>query len=114
MKREFGNREGRLANATRAITSRTTIMQGGTMGRMFTSLMTFMNQRLQDQYEAGWRARDAKRMIFNEGEYIEGLKQIPRAAMLLTVGLVAPALVEQLVTPYITKKDSYFTGGLKV
>jgi hypothetical protein len=113
---EIADAAVRRAHGSTAITSRPGAMRGGAFARTFVSLYGFFNQVLQRNYEAMWRTKYAVQN-FKEGDREAGAKNLKRAAMLLVTSTLAPALVEEMVTPYTNSdKDSWgkWTGKMLI
>ncbi|MBZ5616243.1 MAG: hypothetical protein LAO23_19720 [Acidobacteriia bacterium] len=100
---DLGNRAVRRAHGSTAITSRPEAMRGGALGRTLTSLYGFFNQMLQRQYEIGWRAKEAMD-AFERKDYEAGLEHIPKIALLVTSSVIAPAVVEEMVSGHFNEK----------
>lgn len=113
--------EGRaIANADRAVieahgsalpSNQPAIMRTNSLGHSFTSLYGFFSHMLQKQYEFAWKAKD----IWN-GEKpldITGHWAGPMMANLWSYW-IAPALIEELITPYTNKeKESWGVKAAK-
>lgn len=93
-----GDRAVRRAHGSTAMTNRPAVMRGGAMSQWFTSLFGFFNHIMNRQVELVWRAKDTIDKA-SAGELSEALKDVPKLASGLFVYLIAPALIEEAVTP---------------
>jgi hypothetical protein len=100
----FADTAVRRAHGSSAVAARPALMRSG-VGRWVAPFYTFFNEMLQRQYEMAWRAKDALGQ-FNEGEYKEGLKEVPNLMKGLWAYVVFPALIEQAVSPILTGQES--------
>ena len=101
----FADTAVRRAHGSSATAARPRIMRGGPLAQMATPFYTFFNEMFQRQYEMAWRAKDALGQ-FKEGEYKEGLKEVPNLAKGLWAYIIFPALIEQAVSPLVTGQES--------
>ncbi len=100
----FADTAVRRAHGSSAVAARPALMRSG-VGRWVAPFYTFFNEMLQRQYEMAWRAKDAIGQ-FSEGEYREGLKEVPNLMKGLWAYVVFPALIEQAVSPLVTGQES--------
>jgi hypothetical protein len=95
----YANSAVRRAHGSTAITERPGIMRKGSFAHSFVSLFGFFNQMMQRLHEMEWRTEYAYKN-FKEGDREAGAENLKRAAILFTTSVLAPALVEEWVTPY--------------
>lgn len=100
----FANTAVRRAHGSSAIAARPRVMRGGALAQFATPFYTFFNEMFQRQYEMAWRAKDALGE-FSEGNYREGLKEVPNLMGGLWAYVVFPALIEQMVSPIVTGNE---------
>lgn len=101
----------RRTHGSSVITNRPAIMRTNALGRTFTALYGFFSHMLQKQYELAWKAKDAVGG-FREGNLEDAKKYAPQLIMGFVSYVILPALVEEMVTPYISsERDSW---GVKV
>lgn len=101
----FADAAVRHAHGSTAIAARSRLMRGGPLAQLAAPFYTFFSTMLQRQYELAWQS---KKMLgqFSEGEYREGLKNLPNIMGGLWAYVLFPALVEQAVSPIMTKNKS--------
>lgn len=95
----------RRAHGSSATAARPAIMRGGPLAQLATPFYTFFNEMFQRQYEMAWRAKDAVGQ-FSDGDYRAGLKEVPNLAKGLWAYVIFPALIEQMVSPWVTGNKS--------
>lgn len=100
----------RNAHGSSTLTNRPEIMRTNAMGAMFSSLYGFFSHMMQRQYEMGWKAKDLLKDVLGKGS--GDAEMATRHAPDLVKGLfsyiIAPAVIEELVTPYSNKeKESW-------
>jgi hypothetical protein len=115
-------------------------MRTGPMGQYLVPFYNFFSTVLQRQYEQAWKAklslqgRELERGVpdnlleapnvvtlrkdeyqeqFPEHVYKAGLQNLPHLMGGLFAYIIAPAIIEQMVQPIYTKKDSYLTMAAK-
>jgi hypothetical protein len=98
------NRAVRRAHGSVAITNRSTVMRGGALGQWFASVYGFFNHIMNRQYEMLWKAGemvgDAK-----AGNYREAMQRAPELTSMLFAYVLAPALIEEMVTPLMSSDN---------
>src|SRR5207244_2284273 len=95
------NRSVRRAHGSVAITNRSTVMRGGALGQWFASVYGFFNHIMNRQYELLWKSGEALDMV-KAGEYKSAMQQAPQLTSMLFAYVLAPALIEEMVTPLMS------------
>jgi len=103
---QVADRAVRRAHGSTLVSARPEAMQGGALARSFTRLYLFFNTMWQRNYEAYWRS---KAMVSEFGDFAKtqdseafkrGLAEGRTAIKLLVMANIAPALIEEWITPY--------------
>lgn len=97
----MADRAVRRAHGSVAITNRSQVMRGGALGQWFASVYGFFNHIMNRQYEMLWKAGE---MIgeAKEGNYREAMARAPELTSMLFAYVLAPALIEEMVTPLVS------------
>src|SRR5215475_521449 len=104
----------RQAHGSMLPSSRPELMRRGGLSQWFTSLYGFFSHIFQRQYELAWRSADAAKKAY-AGDLKEAAKDVPRISMLLFSYVLAPAIVEELVTPLTNQeRESWGAWSAKV
>lgn len=106
----MADRAVRRAHGSVAITNRSGVMRGGALGQWFASVYGFFNHIMNRQYELLWKSGEAIGMI-KDGDYKAAMKQAPELTSMLFAYVLAPALIEELVTPLAS--DDHESWGKK-
>lgn len=103
--RYLADRAVRRAHGSTAVTNRPRVMRSEAMA-FFNPLYGFFNHILNRKYEMGWQTKD-KIQDFARGKITptEFLKFAPHLAMMLTAYVMAPTLIEEMVSPLPSKPD---------
>lgn len=98
----------RQAHGSSAITSRSQVARSrSALASWMTGFFTFFNDLMNRQVETVWRAGNALDLV-KEGEHAEALAQVPKLAGRLFAYVIAPAMIEELVSPMTNdKKESW-------
>lgn len=107
----FADRAVRRAHGSTAVTNRPWVMRegfGGELGKLLATFYSFFNHMANRQYELAWRARVAAGQSTDQ-EAIEAVKEGTNWWILLFAYVIAPAIVEELVTP-MTNADKMSWG----
>lgn len=102
----IADRAVRRAHGSTLMTSRPEVMQGGALARTFSRLYLFFNTMLQRNYEAYARSRAGVKefgewaQTKDSAKFQQGKEDIAMAAKALVMANLAPALIEEMVTPY--------------
>lgn len=112
----LADRAVRRAHGSTAMTNRPGVMRGGELGNWMTSLYSFFNRMANAQYELAWRAKISAG--FGEGSDAaikEAVKKDSNLWLGLFTYVIAPAVIEELVTPYTNaEKESWGYSAGKV
>jgi Large polyvalent protein associated domain 22 len=109
-----GDRAVRRAHGSTAITNRPEIMRGGQTKQWMASLYGFFNHIANRQYELAWQAKETAGLA-KAGEIEEAMKNVPHLMLGLFSYVIAPAIVEELVTPYTnSEKESWGVSAAKI
>lgn len=101
------DRAVRRAHGSSVITNRPLVMRTGPLGSWFASLYGFFNHIMNRQYELAWKAGDTLDLV-KKGEYKKAMAEVPGIAGMLFSYVIAPAIIEELVTPLASdKKESW-------
>jgi len=98
------DRAVRRAHGSTAITNRSAVMRMGGLGQWFSSVYGFFNHIMNRQYELLWKSGDALGLV-KEGEYKEAMKKAPELTSMLFAYVLAPALIEEMVTPLVSSEN---------
>jgi hypothetical protein len=100
----MADRAVRRAHGSVAITNRSGVMRGGALSQWFASVYGFFNHIMNRQYEMLWKAGemvgDAK-----AGNYTEAMQRAPELTSMLFAYVLAPALIEEMVTPLMSTEN---------
>lgn len=102
------DRAVRRAHGSSVITNRPQVMRTGPMGSWLASLYGFFNHIMNRQYEMAWKAGDTLDLV-KQGEYAKAMAEVPKLSGMLFSYVIAPAVIEELVTPLADqdKKESW-------
>jgi hypothetical protein len=92
------DRAVRRAHGSVAITNRSSVMRGGALSQWFSSVYGFFNHIMNRQYELLWKSGEALDLA-KSGQYGEAMSRAPELTSMLFAYVLAPALIEELVTP---------------
>jgi hypothetical protein len=92
------DRAVRRAHGSVAITNRSAIMRGGALSQWFSSVYGFFNHIMNRQYELLWKSGEALDLA-KQGDYRAAMQRAPELTSMLFTYVLAPALVEEAVTP---------------
>ena len=92
------DRAVRRAHGSVAITNRSSVMRGGALSQWFSSVYGFFNHIMNRQYELLWKSGEALDLA-KEGNYREAMQRAPELTSMLFAYVLAPALIEEMVTP---------------
>lgn len=107
----LADRAVRQAHGSSIITNKPAIARSSNaIASTFSRLYGFFSHILQKQYEIGWRMKDAYGLA-QEGNIEDAAKSVPKIAGMITSYVLAPLLIEELVTPY-TNSD-HDSWGIK-
>lgn len=82
-------------------------MRGGALGQWFASVYGFFNHIMNRQYELLWKSGETLGMV-RDGDYTKAMQQAPELTSMLFAYVLAPALIEEMVTPLISDdKESW-------
>lgn len=107
---ELGNRAVRRTHGDSILTNRPEIMRSNALGAWFSSLYGFFSHMQQRQYEMAWKAKDILRDTFGKGsgDAENATRHAPDLLKGFMSYVIFPAMVEELVTPYLgSEKDSW-------
>jgi hypothetical protein len=100
----MADRAVRRAHGSVAITNRSSVMRMGAFGQWMSSVYGFFNHIMNRQYEMLWKAGemmgDAK-----DGNYREAMQRAPELTSMLFAYVLAPALIEEMVTPLVSSDN---------
>lgn len=103
----MADRAVRRAHGSVAITNRSAVMRGGALSQWFASVYGFFNHIMNRQYELLWKSGEALGMA-KEGNYADAMAKAPELTSMLFAYVLAPALIEEMVTPLISdEKESW-------
>jgi hypothetical protein len=103
----MANRAVRRAHGSMAITNRSAIQRVGPLAQWLVSVYGFFNHIANRQYELAWKSGDAVGLA-KDGEYKEAMSRVPEITAKLFAYVIAPAVIEQMVTPLEgSDKDSW-------
>lgn len=107
------DRAVRRAHGSTSITNLPGIMRTNALGRTFTSLYGFFSHMLQKQFELAWKAKDSWTGV-RAGDLSVAKEHAPQLIMGFVSYVIIPAVVEEMVTPYIGhEKDSFAVWAAK-
>ena len=92
-----GERAVRRAHGSTALTNRPAIMRD--WNPWFTSVYTFFNDIVNRQLEMLWRAGEMTRDAKTEGGWESAKKHVPAIAATLFASVIAPAIIEEIISP---------------
>lgn len=92
------NRAVRRAHGSVAITNRSGVMRGGAAAQWLSSVYGFFNHIMNRQYEMLWKSGEAIGAA-KDGNYREAMQRAPELTSMLFAYVLAPALIEEMVTP---------------
>lgn len=92
----------RQAHGSSAVTSRSQVARSRALS-WFTGFFTFFNDLFNRQVETIWRAGEATKLA-KQGQKAEAMAQVPKIAGRLFAYVIAPAIIEELVTPLASEK----------
>jgi hypothetical protein len=98
------DRAVRRAHGSTAITNRSQVMRGGAMSQWMASVYGFFNHIMNRQYELLWKSGEALDMV-KDGNYQQAMQRAPELTSMLFAYVLAPALIEEMVTPLVSKDD---------
>lgn len=98
------NRAVRRAHGSTAITNRSQVMRGGAMSQWMASVYGFFSHIMNRQYELLWKAGETMDLA-KDGQYREAMQRAPELTSMLFAYVLAPALIEEMVTPLVSKDD---------
>src|SRR5581483_11814565 len=101
--RAWDSRRCGLCCGSSVITNRPLVMRTGPLGSWFASLYGFFNHIMNRQYELAWKAGDTLDLV-KKGEYKKAMAEVPGIAGMLFSYVIAPAIIEELVTPLASDK----------
>lgn len=105
----MADRAVRRAHGSSVLSNKPAIMRTNALGATFSSLYGFFSHMQQKQYELAWKARDTIK-----GETETKMQHIPDLVRGLFSYVIAPAVIEELVTPYTNEeKDSWGMKAVK-
>ena len=93
----MGERAVRRAHGSTALTNRPQIMRD--WNPWFTSVYTFFNDIVNRQMEMAWRAGEMLRDRKTEGTWEAAKAHVPAITATLFASVIAPAIIEELVSP---------------
>lgn len=103
----MADRAVRRAHGSVAITNRSSVMRGGALSQWFASVYGFFNHIMNRQYELLWKSGETLGMV-KDGEYRQAMQQAPELTSMLFAYVLAPALIEEMVTPLMSDdKESW-------
>lgn len=102
------DRAVRRAHGSTAVTNRPAIMRDASP--WLTSVYTFFNHIMNRQAELVWKSGDALGMV-KDGDYAKAMGKVPELSAMLFAYVLAPALIEELVTPQTNKEGE--SWGMK-
>lgn len=103
----MADRAVRRAHGSVAITNRSAVMRGGALPQWFASVYGFFNHIMNRQYELLWKSGETLGLA-KDGEYREAMSRAPELTSMLFAYVLAPALIEEMVTPLISDdKESW-------
>lgn len=94
----MADRAVRRAHGSVAITNRSGVMRGGAAAQWLASVYGFFNHIMNRQYELLWKAGETMDLA-KKGEYREAMQRAPELTSMLFAYVLAPALIEEMVTP---------------
>ena len=94
----MADRAVRRAHGSVAITNRSAVMRGGALSQWLASVYGFFNHIMNRQYEMLWKAGEAVGDA-KAGNYHEAMQRAPELTSMLFAYVLAPALIEEMVTP---------------
>lgn len=101
----LADRSVRRAHGSTALTNRPGVMRD--TNPWLTSVYSFFNHIMNRQAEMVWNAGDAIGAV-KDGEYAKAMAKIPAISSQMFAYVIAPAIIEQLVTPQNSKSgDSW-------
>lgn len=107
------DRAVRRAHGSSVITNLPGIMRGNAWLRTFTSLYGFFSHMLQKQFELSWKFKDTIGGI-RAGDLSAAKQYAPQLVAGFVSYVIIPAVVEELVTPYVgSDKDSWGVRAAK-
>jgi hypothetical protein len=98
------NRSVRRAHGSVAITNRSAVMRGGAATQWLSSVYGFFNHIMNRQYELLWKSGEAVGDA-KSGNYHEAMQKAPELTSMLFAYVLAPALIEELVTPLVSSDN---------
>ena len=102
----MADRAVRRAHGSTAVTNRSLVMRGGALSQWMASVYGFFNHVMNRQYELMWRAGETVDMIKNKGgSYEDAMKQGAQHTAMLFAYVLAPALIEEMVTPLVSNDN---------
>lgn len=112
--RFLADRDVRQAHGSSIITNKPAIARSSNaMAGTISRLYGFFSHILQKQYEIAWRTKDAFG-LGKEGDIAGAVKSVPKIAGMIVSYVLAPALIEELVTPYTNSdRDSWGAKAAK-
>lgn len=103
----MADRAVRRAHGSVAITNRSAVMRSGAFGQWLSSVYGFFNHIMNRQYEMVWKAGEMLGEA-KAGEYRAAMQRAPELTSMLFAYVLAPALIEEMVTPLISDdKESW-------
>jgi Large polyvalent protein associated domain 22 len=104
----LADRAVRQAHGSSIITNKPSIARNSNaMAQSMSVLYGFFSHIMQKQYEIAWRTKEAFGMA-KEGDVGEALAKTPKILGMVFAYVVAPALIEEMVSPYTnSEKDSW-------
>lgn len=103
----MANRAVRRAHGSMAITNRSAVQRVGPLAQWLVSVYGFFNHIANRQYELAWKSGDALGLT-KQGDYSEAMSRVPEITSKLFAYVIAPAIIEQIVTPLEgSDKDSF-------
>ena len=93
----MGERAVRRAHGSTALTNRSQVMRD--WNPWFTSVYTFFNDIVNRQMEMAWRAGEMLRDREEEGKWEAAKAHLPAITASLIASVIAPAIIEELVSP---------------
>lgn len=95
----------RQAHGSSAVTSRSRVARSrSALGSWMTGFFTFFNDLMNRQVETLWRAGEIKGYA-KEGDYAKAMSEAKVVTGRLLAYVVAPAMIEELVTPLASDKN---------
>jgi hypothetical protein len=100
------DRAVRRAHGSSVLSNKPAIARTNALGAWFSSLYGFFSHMQQKQYELGWKAKDMLRG--EKSGDVDTTRHAPDLIRGFFSYVVAPAVIEELVTPYTnSEKDSW-------